>query len=505
MATEILKRDCFDVLNPAVSLNDSEGYKVHQVQPSGNNNQGGLNSGQEITFTYAGSSRPIRLDPMRCGFRVRAAFRTRSTQAGLADAAKLAADKAAKITLAPNWFWHLFTNYKLDVANANALENLSNLGVYADAMALFKGSEYRRTYGEASGYIPDECSGEADDTQFTATNAAIAAGQAVPANITTIVSNNNFNAGFARRLKKYNYPLPDADTTRLRYVEEFIPLSLVSGFFSLDKVLMNTRFEIKLTRKASDAFQDAVFGAANTGIEFGNTPDTGIINLRLELYEQLPTLLLSSELNSIYENSDKTPIPLAFLKATCTAQQMENQDTFPVNFTNVTVPRYVMVTFKGIKTNAPDARAPDEANQEGSMARNFSLFANADIENIQVTINGDEYPSSKQNTEFGKNYFSEFYNQYIETCTSLGQDPSVSMDEFKNLYPVFAFDCSDQKKKLSTQTTNLSVNVKRKAVPNENADRKNPRNLKCYITVLEDTLVKLNAKQGIASVMSVID
>ena len=277
MTTEIVKRDCYDVLNPVLAVEDSEGYLKHLIEPA-NNNQNGLNNSQVVTFSYAGDSKPIRLHPMYCGFKVRAAFRTRSTVAAGAagdNNQQVAANREAKITLAPNWFWHLFTDYKLKVANLGDVEKLTDLGVYADTMALFKGSEYKRTYGEMSGYIPDEGSGEADYEEFTATNAAIAVDQPLPENHVKIVSNSKYNAGFARRYKRYNYPLPVDDTTGLRYIEEFIPLSQISGFFSIDKVLLNTSFVIQMTRKADSAFQNAVFDMANTNMDFGNTPDTG--------------------------------------------------------------------------------------------------------------------------------------------------------------------------------------------------------------------------------------
>ena len=222
------------------------------------------------------------------------------------------------------------------------------------------------------------------------------------------------------------------------------------------------------------------------------------------LQEQKPTLSLAFELSSIFENSNRTPIPLSFLKATCNAHQMGNSKTFTVVDNSVTVPRYVIVGFKGAPTTSTTNQAPDEANQESNVARNFSLLANANIANIKVTINGDEYPNINQDAEFSKNYFSEFYAQYTDTCSSLGQEPCLTMDEFKNLYSVFAFNCSDQKKKLSTKNTNLKVIINRKAVPEENRDRKNPRDLMCYVLVLEDKLLKLDANRGILTDSSVV-
>ena len=88
----------------------------------------------------------------------------------------------------------------------------------------------------------------------------------------------------------------------------------------------------------------------------------------------------------------------------------------------------------------------------------------------------------------------------MDVCESLNEDPSLTKQEFKNLYFVSAFDCMDQEKKINTQTTNLQVLIKRRDRPETNVDRKNPRYLDCYMIVLEDRFVKINAKNAICSV-----
>ena len=101
-----------------------------------------------------------------------------------------------------------------------------------------------------------------------------------------------------------------------------------------------------------------------------------------------------------------------------------------------------------------------------------------------------------QDTDFSKNWFSEFYAQYIDTCSSFGQDPCLTMDEFRNLNAVYAFNCSDQKKKVSSKNTNLKVIINRRDVPAENSSRKNPRNLMAYVIVLEDKVLQLDTNGG---------
>ena len=313
-----LKRPCFDVTSALSILNDSEGYKIHKLEPN-NNVPTGLNNGQTLVFKYPGDSTTVlRLNPGKCCFRVRGCFKTKAPTvnaiANETEAEKrtrqLAADKIAKITLSPNFFWHRISSYKLKLANDD-IENLSEVGPYVDSLSLFKGSEYKRCYGSLNSYIPDLNSGLADDREFLVTNEEIAEGAALPENHVKINCNSSFNEGFKKRLEEYNYNLPDDDTTGLRYFEKVFPLSDISGFFGTDKVLLNTQFELSITLKSKDNFKNCVFGQAGTDIDFGNTIDTGLTHITLELYEQKPTLEIAAELNSKFENS---VIPFNYLK-----------------------------------------------------------------------------------------------------------------------------------------------------------------------------------------------
>ena len=141
----------YDVDTVPKSVDASVGYIIHTIEPA-NNNQAGLNAGQELNFTYAGGKKVIRLHPRRSGFRVKAAFRTKTFRAADAAAnpvihAGFVNDRNANITLSSGWFWHLFDSFKLGVANNDTVETLTYPGVYADTRALFKGSEYKNIYG----------------------------------------------------------------------------------------------------------------------------------------------------------------------------------------------------------------------------------------------------------------------------------------------------------------------------------------------------------------------
>ena len=503
----------YDVMNVPVHDDSSTGYLIHEVKPS-NNNQSGLNNENSttITFQYTGDSKVIRLHPYRCGFRVQAAFKTKSD--------RNTNSKDANITLSSGWFWHLFSTFKLKVANKDDVENLANPGIFADTMNLFKGSEYKNTYGELCGYIPDEGNGEADDllditgtcsiskTHLAAITAATDDTGAGTRAFNIAVNNtnwSNYNRGFQRRKAKYNHSVT-ADGN-VRYLEEFIPLSQISGFFSTDTCLMNTSFTIELTRKANINYKNSFYGSGTTHVDFGNTLDTGILSIVLELVEQKPNLQLEAKLASTFANTDRTPKPLAFLKGSVTgAYQIKEQKEYNISVNNFHVPRYIILLFKGTSNPADATAANNVANQGNDCNKNYSLNAHADIESIQVDINGQQFPNKLQNANIvDRNSFSAFYQQYVTLCTRLEQDPCLTMNEFRDNYFVAAFDCSDQVKKESTQTTNLQVNVKRKDKERTtNNDRKNPQFIEGYMIVLEDKFLKIDAKSGNCNVYSMV-
>lgn len=499
-------RYCYDVLNVPRFNDESIGYLIHTLEP-GNNNQSGLNNSQRIVFNYSGDSKVINLHPTKCGFRVKYAFRTKSAPATQTATNN---DKNANITLSSNWFWHLFSNYKLKVANLDNVENLSYPGIFADNVNLFKGSELKNTYGELFGYIPDDGNGEADPspdvgatcsitkTDLTAITSATdntGAGTRAFAVTTNTAKWRNYNHGFIKRLARYNYDVTNDDD--VRHGEQFIPLSQISGFFSTNTSIMFTNFTIELVRKPSSDYKDAVFGSGTTDMDFGNTNDTGIMSMSLELFEQKPNLAKEAELSSIFENTDKTPKPIVFLKGTVKMHQVGLNASYTMNETDITVPRYVNLLFKGAKNSAA-ADNNNTADQFQNSNRNFQINTNANLEYARLTLNGQEFPNKSQDGNFLENRFSAFYQDYIDQCSSLSQDPAEDMNNYRDNHFVACFNCSDQNPKVSTKTTNLQVSYKRRTpLPTVNTNRKNPAYLEAYLIILEDCFLQLNAKQNI--------
>ena len=490
MTSEVNLPSYYRVLETPEFDSTSIGVKVHKLDCS-NNNQSGLNNSQVKTFKYVGDQKCIRLHPFLSGFRVRAGFKTQ-THAGTDES-------TANITLANNWFWHLWSQYKLKVANKSDLESISNIGEFTDIMTHFRGDELKRMEGQLNGFIRDEGSGLAVDIPIVATNPVVTAGAATAANFVTISNNANYNRGYHKRKNLYNYACADAD---IREIEQFFPL-FFSGFFNTDTCLMNTSFEIELTRKAGTDFKNAIFGADTTDIIFG-TGETELLSVTLELYEQIPEKIrVEPSLLSVFGNTNKEPKPLAYLKASCQRIAWGESDKYTISETSYHVPRFVFIGIKGADKIATPV-VDNSANTEKKATGNYSLWSHANIQSIKVSINGQQFPADEQDAKFLKNQFSIFYQSYVDTCRSLPYGGSVSLDmnEFKDLYPIFAFNCENQEPKISTNTTNLKVELKRRAKPADNTNRKDPQVLEIFMVVLEDQYAVIDAVRNTCNVYS---
>ena len=443
------------------------------IDPTNGQNQSNLNKGQVIRFNYTGEDKFIRMGSPRSGFRIRAGFITQS------PAGTNAHD--ANTTLASNWFAHMFSAFKLRLGSSD-IETVDKPGVVMDILRSTKGLDYRQRSGECYGYIPDEGNGAASSVAINAT-ATWTAGAAYPAattvvNCTSVTSNNNnFNNGFKRRKEKYNYT---AGNDEVREVEEFIPLSDCFGFCEYyDRVLKYIGIQFELTRKSETDKNASIFGGAGTTIMFGDNATTGILELRLELEEYIPSLEVEKVLN---ERFSKGPVDAVFLERSCDSKNISDQQTYDMSETKYSVPRYVFVVAKGT-TGGADQNLP---------TANFQLCRHANMKEIKVILDSREYPDKSQNADFDKNQYSAFYQAFAGVCESMGGSCAISAKEYRDLYSIFAIDCSDQVEKVNNNPTNLKLKISRRAIPADNNLPLNPKNIEYYILILNEKRYKIN-------------
>ena len=278
--------------------------------PAGQNTN--LNGTSAIRFECRGEDY-IRLSSPRSGLRIRASFLT-GDNGGAADAFR--PNRALNVTLASNWPFRLFSKVELKAAN-ETLEIINKPGECMDIMCHLKGLDYRVRSGENIGFIPDDGTGAvvtrdpvadpvdvADPAAATVANISATANAAATNAVTAVnAALSGENAGYRRRLLKYNYTVAADDTAR--EVEVFIPNSMIFSYCdTYDMVTKFMPFSLELTRKASTDITNAIFGAAGTNMDIDLTELTWIV----DTYE--PKAELSLALDKRFE---KGPISVNFL------------------------------------------------------------------------------------------------------------------------------------------------------------------------------------------------
>ena len=163
------------------------------------------------------------------------------------------------------------------------------------------------------------------------------------ANQRNFQSIGNYNSGFVRRRKLYNYRVAANDD--FREIEMCITLSRIFSFCGeVNRILKYIFFEIVLPRTANNSH--CYYGGANTAIDFPDN-DSGIRSLTLQL-ERIKFLSdISSDLEKLYKN----PFDVAYYKQICeqAATQAGVQRTFGHSKTmsenDEGNPRYIFVIF----------------------------------------------------------------------------------------------------------------------------------------------------------------
>ena len=431
-----------------------------------------LNRPSAIRFEYKGEDY-ARLGSPRSGFRVRANL---TTMAGN----PLANARTAQITLASNWFFHLFSKIELK-AGSETLEMMDKPGECIDIMCHLKGLDFRQRSGEDIGFIPDEGPATATanlavaahtnivnpgaDTAADIGTTANAAATAAIAAVRTALA-GNYNHGYRRRFDKYNYDVAGNDDPR--EIELFIPNSILFSYCdTYDMVTKFMPFTVELTRRDATDVNNAIFGAAaNTSMTIELQELTWIV----DTYEPKPELALTLD-----KRFEKGPLSVNYLHRYISSVTSDQQ-VVRISETQFSQPRYIFITCKGT-TGAASQIGPD---------RNYSLCRNCDIKEIQVSLDSKWYPDKSYNAEFSKNYFSHFYDAYASICETFSGSCGITPKEFKELYTIFCIDLNDQKDKLQNSATNMSIVITRRARPVNDNDPNNPLNVEYFYMVLDE-------------------
>lgn len=95
--------------------------------------------------------------------------------------------------------------------------------------------------------------------------------------------------------------------------------------------------------------------------------------------------------------------------------------------------------------------------------KNTSIFNHTDLKNIYVNLNNTRYPKANYNLSFSQNQFSTAYGNAIDFKSKFYRmDDSYSIlhkSIYKDLYPLFVFDVSNQSERIKYSITDITVNA----------------------------------------------
>lgn len=278
-----------------------------------------------------------------------------------------------------------------------------------------------------------------------------------------------------RRRRLYNYAVANDDD--FGEVQLFVPLNRIFGFCKEVKcALKYVPFEVELIRARQNTH--TVYGAAGTSsMHFGDEPDTGLISIRLNLERQTFQPKLTSALEGMLGGT----LEVAFMRRACEEHGQINTDrtskyTKTLSASDEGLLRYVLCIFK--------------PNTDDSAQTNYQLCPHANMGSIRVSYAGNEYPPLAQNAEFGRNAFVNSYNDFTEVVQGLGKAGALSMDAFRDLYSVYAVDCSAQP--VVSQSSTCTISLERREVPAYDADYRNPRSVRGYFVFVSECRLEID-------------
>ena len=132
-----------------------------------------------------------------------------------------------------------------------------------------------------------------------------------------------------------------------------------------------------------------------------------------------------------------------------------------------------------------------QTNRLNSQQKDNSTFDHADVRNLWLEVSGRRYPEESLNLDWDSDNYCLAYNAYqdYERIFYKNSDsiPYIDLKSFKNRYPIYSIDLTDQPKRISDAKINIILSVDfNKSVP---APSGTDEGTVCYIIVVSKYLL----------------
>ena len=158
--------------------------------------------------------------------------------------------------------------------------------------------------------------------------------------------------------------------------------------------------------------------------------DFKIQKFELEVDKIEPNLSAQARLLEVIQKPQRFEFLTPFL-----TQLIVNSTDFSVPFDFPRPTDYVFIMFKD--------RANISHNGDALLSKTQTTHGN--IKDLILSLNSKKYPGEAQNADFANGKYKQFYNEYCLSAEKLFLDIPINTDDYRDLYPIFGFDLTDQK------------------------------------------------------------
>ena len=248
------------------------------------------------------------------------------------------------------------------------------------------------------------------------------------------------------------------------------------GHENYDKVIYGIKHQLTLRRK--DDNDDAILKSLDKNDEgVFKVPDGKIILSKLTW--RIPHVTLSDKYMMKLANDiqNKTILNISFLRRQCESIEInEGQKQFDWRL-NITAgsekPRLIILAF--------------QKNKDDNQIMNPSIFDHCNVTNAFVQLNSERYPEMDLQLDFNENQFTTGYKMLTDYFNHVlhKENCSISLTEYRNLYPLLVFDVSRQSEKLKNSVTDIKIKA--------NFKKNIAKGTKAYALILSDQILKLQS------------
>ena len=279
------------------------------------------------------------------------------------------------------------------------------------------------------------------------------------------------NSGY---MERHNYLFKNASGN----FSVAIPLNHIFGFCeNYDKVIYGIKHQLTLRRKEHD--NDAILKSSDKDSEgIYKVPDGKIILSKIVW--RIPHVTLTDKYMIKLSNDiqNKIVLNVNFLNRQCESVEVnQGQKQFDWRL-NVTAgsekPRFIILAF--------------QENKDDNQVMNPAIFDHCNLTNACVRLNSERYPEMDLQLDFNENHYTTAYkmlSDYFNHILYKEKNCSITLLEYRNLYPLLVFDVSKQSEKLKNSVTDIKITA---------AFQKNiSKPTKAYALVLSERILKLES------------